>query len=214
MVNKKVYTSSFETAVQNGETELFHVSGELNRKCVMAIDEAIRACNYEMYRYKFSDAVKPVVDQFGFDRVNYVLAATVQHNENDGRYSRDNKRWAREFAVPHERYTQFVFDTHPTVIDGFIGSVRKAHVEMLAQEVGQYEKSHHMAQRNRLTFFHSDFGVFVPYPIATEKRLMERYSEIMEKKSVLAQIREARKEQKQQAAPKPERGKKRLEPEL
>jgi len=212
--SKKVYTHSIEIAVQNGETDLFHASMEKNRECVAAIDEAIRACNYEEYRYKFSEAVKSVTGQYGFERVNFVLAATLQHREYDGRFSQAHKKCARGFAVPNEAHTNFAFNTHPVVLDGFVNSVRKAHVEMLAQEVGQYEKSHHMAERNRMTYFHSDFGVFVPYPIATEERLMARHSEIMEKKSVLEQIRAARKEQKQPATPKPERDKKQRGPEL
>ncbi len=196
MDGSNIYPHSLEYAKQNGELELWREDMRQNGACVKAIDEAIRACNYEQYRYKFSDAVNTVVGKFGFERVTRTLAGAVAGSYNDGRFSSDNRQWAQRFGTPSDRRSEFVFDTHRYVLDGFISSVRKAHVEMLAQEIGQYEKSHRMAERNRLTWYHDDFGVFVPNTGVSEERLLERYGEIMEKKaerqSVLAQIRAAR----------------------
>lgn len=204
----EIYKQSADYALQSGEIDRYRESAEISLKCANAIDEAIHACNYELHRYKMSEAVKSVVDTFGFERVNWVLAATIHQQHYDGRYSTNNQKWAREFGIPDERYPGFLIHTHPAVLDGFINSVRKAHREMLAEVIRSYEQSHHMADRNRLTWFHNDFGTFVPKQGVTEQRLSEHYSEIMEKKSVLDKIRVARKEQKQPSAPKPEREKK------
>ena len=77
----------------------------------------------------------------------------------------------------------------PAVLDGFVDIVRKAHMHKLAQTVGQYEKSHRMARRNRLTYFHSDFGVFVPEANVSHQRMQTRCNEIMEKKAARAERR-------------------------
>ena len=210
----EIYKYTADYALKNGESELFHASAAVNCKCAEAIDEAIKSSNYEQYRYKFSEAVKTVVDGFGFERVNWVLASTIHQRFFDGRFSQSNQKWAKDFSIPDERYPGFIINTHLAVLDGFIDSVRKAHKEILAEAVGSYEKSHHMADRNRLTWFHNDLGTFVPNPGVTEGRLLERYNEILEKKSVLAQIRAAKKEQKQMSDPNPKRDKKKQAPEL
>jgi hypothetical protein len=211
MDSGKPYVFSHDYAMRNGELDLWREDTRLNGECIRAVDEAIRACNHEQYRYEFSGAVSSVVEAFGFGRLTHTLAGAVATSFNDGRFSSENKRWAQGFGISSDRHGEFNFDTHRAVLDGFIDSARKAHVEMLAQEVGQYEKSRRMADRNRLTWFHSDFGVHLPNPGVTEERLMERHAEIMDKKaerqSVLAQIRAARGEAKRPRKPKPERGK-------
>ena len=209
-----IYKHTADYALKNGEIEQYHASAKINDACAKAIDAVIQAGNYDQYRYKMSQATKTVIDTFGFERVNWVLASTIHQRFFDGRFSSSNQKWARDFDVPNEIHRGFIVNTHLAVLDGFINSVRKAHVEMLAEAVGSYEKSHHMADRNRLTWFCNDFGTFVPKQGVTEQRLSERYNEIMEKKSVLDQIRATRKEQKQQSSPKPERGKKKQEPDL
>jgi hypothetical protein len=209
MEDNKFYPHSLEYAKQNGELDLWREDMRLNSACVKAIDEAIRACNYEQYRYKFGDAVKAVVDEFGFERLTRTLAGAVAGSYNDGRFSSENHRWAQGFGIPSDRRNEFVLNTHKAVLDGFIDSARKVHVEMLAQEVGQYEKSHRMAERNRLTWFHNDFGMFVPNPGVTEERLLARYGEITEKKaerqSVLARIKAAREAPAKPREPKRDR---------
>lgn len=202
-MEEKIYTHSLEYAMQKGESDAYHASDSRNRKCAAAIDAAISASNYEQYHYDLSAALKTVTKDFGLDRVAWVMAATVQHFDYDGRYSHANKEWARAFPIPDERGRCPVFQSHPIVLDGFTDKVRGARLHELAQVVGAYEKSHHMADRNRLTWFHSDMGTFVPNPGITERRLAERCSEITEKQSVLAQLRAERKAAK--AAPAPEK---------
>lgn len=129
------------------------------------------------------------------------MASTVQHFDYDGRYSRANKEWAQAFPIPNEIGRCPVFQSHPIVLDGFTDKVRGARLHELAQTVGAYEKRHHMADRNRLTEFHSDKGVFVAKRGVTERQLTERRDEISEKQSVLAQLRAERKAAKATAAP-------------
>lgn len=208
-MDEKIYTHSLEYAIQKGETDAYHASDSRNRECAAAIDSAISTSNYEQYRFDLSAALEAVTKDFGLDRIAWVMAATVQHFDYDGRYSRANKEWAHDFPIPNEKGRCPVFQSHPVVLDGFTDKVRTARLHELAQTVGAYEKRHHMADRNRLTDYHADKGVFVAKRGVTEQRLTERRDEITEKQSVMAQLRAARKAEK----PAPEHGKNRHEAE-
>ena len=84
-------------AYEHGELEQYRASRKANVACAEAIDAAIS----EHYRDDClgREAVSQVVEQFGYDRMLYVLANTVRHKEQDGRISRDNKTWARTIPV-------------------------------------------------------------------------------------------------------------------
>lgn len=68
-----------------------------------------------------------IIAKYGMERVQYVLANTVQGKEYDGRFSPMNKEWARGFDIKenegHRNY--FVVESHPAVLDGFIDRIRK-----------------------------------------------------------------------------------------
>ena len=181
MEKATIYPHSVEYAIQHGEAPSYHQCLQESQACARAIDKAVIASNYELYHYDLKAAAKTVIEEFGFERTNFVLANILLNSHYDGRYSHANKEWAQGFHVAPDRY--IVCNTHPTVLDGFIDRVRKAHVHMMAQEVGQYEKSHRIALRNRLTYFHSDFGEFVAHTSVTQERLTERHNEIMERKA-------------------------------
>lgn len=201
MNDTKIYPYPLEYAKQTGELEAYWGSAKVNRECAAAIDKAISASNYEQYHYNLSDALSAVTHDFSLDRVAWVVADVIQANESDGRYSRANKEWAQDCAVPRERTRNFTLKSHPIVLDGFADKVRAARLHTLAQTVGAYEKSHHMAERNRMTYFHSDTDSFVPNAGVTERRLAERCAEISEKQSVMAQLRAQKNAEKSAPVP-------------
>jgi len=61
------------------------------------------------------------------ERIAYVLAATVQHKDWDGRLSDTNKAWAKTIPVCEDRNTYaFVVDqAHTGLVDLFVNQVRK-----------------------------------------------------------------------------------------
>ena len=66
-----------------------------------------------------------VLDEFGETRVKYVLSATLQELEYDGRFSRSNKEWGRQTEIiPSTRNYEFAVQSHPAVLDGFISDFR------------------------------------------------------------------------------------------
>ena len=79
-------------------------------------------------------------DAFGIDRVEYVLANTVQLKEWDGRFSRRNKEWASTISVVADpdpwggdRRYNFLVTTHPAILDGFVDLVHQERKLLSAQ---------------------------------------------------------------------------------
>ena len=123
-----IYRFSADTALQNKEIEAFHASRNLNVECGRAIVQAIDDSNYEQYRYDFNTAAKSVIEEYGADRVAWVVAAYINDHNYDGRFSTANKTWASEFDTPGN--LDFVFNTHPIVLDGFATNFRKIENEL------------------------------------------------------------------------------------
>ena len=96
-----------------------------NVECKLAIEQAI-ACYYDGSRLD-SAAAREVVEKFGAERVLYVLAGTLQQNEWDGRFSQDNKAWAKtakaDPLLAHRR--DFSVQSHPGLVDVFLIQVRR-----------------------------------------------------------------------------------------
>lgn len=97
--HKSLYIYSLSEAVRNNEKDLRRESYKENCDCARAIEKAIA----ENYRNNvLNDCAQPIIEKYGFNRVNWVLANTVLQNKEDGRFSEDNKRWARAFHIPRE----------------------------------------------------------------------------------------------------------------
>lgn len=131
-----VYPYPADHAREQGELDVYRASFRANVSCKDAIEAAIR----EHYRDNRLDAgaVGQVAEQFGQERMLYVLAATVRHFDYDGRISRDNKRWANTIpayqngdGMDSDRTAQFVVGAHPGLTDLFLTQAR--HEQRLRQ---------------------------------------------------------------------------------
>lgn len=125
-----VYPYPADHARENGELDVYRASFRANVSCKDAIEAAIRD-NYHDNRLDTA-AVGQVSEQFGQERMLYVLAATVRHFDYDGRISRDNKRWANTIPVYEnkdgmggDRTAQFVVCSHPGLTDLFLTGARR-----------------------------------------------------------------------------------------
>lgn len=125
-----VYPYPADHARENGELDVYRASFRANVSCKDAIEAAIRD-NYHDNRLDTA-AVGQVSEQFGQERMLYVLAATVRHFDYDGRISRDNKRWANTIPVyeskdgmDSDRSVQFVVCSHPGLTDLFLTGARR-----------------------------------------------------------------------------------------
>ena len=125
-----VYPYPADHAREQGELDEYRASLRANVSCKDAIEAAIRD-NYHDNRLDAA-AVGQVAEQFGQERMLYVLAATVRHFDYDGRISRDNKRWANTIPVYKNKdgmggdsTTQFVVCSHPGLTDLFLTGARR-----------------------------------------------------------------------------------------
>lgn len=136
-----VYPYPLDYAVENGELEQYHLSRKANIACKEAIEQAI-GDNYANNSLNTAAAVQQVADAFGFDRMLYVLAVTVQHKSWDGRFSDSNKAWAATVPVMEDRTdgsadrnVYYVVDrAHPGLTDLFLRGARKAQAQEKAKE--------------------------------------------------------------------------------
>lgn len=129
-MNQTIYPYSGEYARSAGESELYRASRQENIACKSAIEQAIRE-NFDGSHLN-DGFEREILADFGADRVQFVLANTLQNKDYDGRFSRDNKEWAQAFLIPEDkdafsgnRKLAWVVDSHPAILDGFIKQVRK-----------------------------------------------------------------------------------------
>lgn len=104
-----LYLSSFAEAKRQNEVALWRASHLENIACKQAIEESIRRGFDGMHLDR--DCARSVIDNFGFKRVGWVLSATLQQKQYDGRFSPQNKAWAAStFIPPSDRNYEFMLD--------------------------------------------------------------------------------------------------------
>jgi len=138
---KIVYPYDFKTANNRFETSYYHKNRDMNQACACAIDKAINACRYETNYYNLELAAMYVICEYGFERVNAVLAHQIQKHEYDGRYSHANKKWAKGFTL-HEN-THVFLNAHAVLIDSFTTHARKLYEVMGAERFALYGREGH-----------------------------------------------------------------------
>ena len=102
--NTPLYPHSAAYASEHGEMAQYNRSYQANFDCKEAIEHAISA-HYADNRLDTESAVKAVLEKFGSERVQFILANTIQHKDSDGRVSRDNKAWAKTIPMPEDSGT-------------------------------------------------------------------------------------------------------------
>lgn len=121
-----VYRHTAAYAREHNELPQYRESLQANIACKEAIEKAVS----ENYHGRSSDtktAAAQVMAQFPVERIRYVLAATVQQKDWDGRISDDNKAWAKTIPVADEqnRYYFVVDQCHPGLTDLFVKRFRE-----------------------------------------------------------------------------------------
>ena len=147
-------------AMEHGEVDRYMDSRKFDRECKEAVEGTIRQ-NFDGMHLKH-DIVKPLAEQYGSDRIAFVLANTLQQESWDGRFSRDNKAWAAEFYIPENLVhgidvnRELIVSSHPAVLDGFIDMFRREVLEKEKEMSAAQEKepatSGHDVQKSEPAF--------------------------------------------------------------
>lgn len=118
----EVYKHNARYAREHGELALFKQSAKLNRDCVGTLEAAIRD-GWDGAKMN-ADIIHHVVDRFGKERVEFILANTIVYRMFDGRFSRSNKEWAKTIVIT-DPVPQLVVNSHSTIVDAVVNIVRR-----------------------------------------------------------------------------------------
>ena len=110
-----------QKALEQAQAKMEH---ETKVACKNAIEKAI-AEKFDGDRLP-KDTAEGVIQEYGSERVSYVLANSVMHKREDGRFSPKNKEWAKAIE-PYAmvKNEDMVVNSHPAVLNGFINQTRR-----------------------------------------------------------------------------------------
>ena len=143
----------------NEEIARFAMKAAYNKKYPLEATGISRNCKVDIERgiathfdgmHLNTDFIANLYALYGEERMNYVLANTVQMSDGDGRYSPGNKAWAKEININNaedDRRTFYV-NSHPAVLDGFITAYRK-HVKEFKEQLDKEENKGQMSENTR-----------------------------------------------------------------
>lgn len=98
LLSTPIYLQSGAHAREHDELDVFRASFQANVACKDAIEKAISE-NYADNRLNTTAIYDDVVGRFGAERVQLVLATTIQHKDWDQHFSRDNRAWAQTVGM-------------------------------------------------------------------------------------------------------------------
>ena len=126
MDDTAVYLHTAAYAREHNELPQYRESLQANIACKEAIEKAVGE-NYHGWSADTKTAAAQVMAQFPVERIRYVLAATVQQKDWDGRISDDNKTWAKGIPAADEqnRCQLVVEQCHPVLTDLFVKRFRE-----------------------------------------------------------------------------------------
>lgn len=120
-----VYRYDMEYARRHNDISEYRKSLSANIACQRAIEKAISE-NYNANRLNAGAALEAIREEFRADRIEYVLANTVQLKNYDGRFGLSNKRWAANIDVCQDSSFE-IDEVNPGLVDLLISHLRREH---------------------------------------------------------------------------------------
>ena len=135
----------------NEEIARFAMKAAYNKKYPLEATMISRNCGSDIEKgisthfdgmHLNTDFIANLYALYGEERMNYVLASTVQMSESDGRFNPDNKAWAKGISVNNsdEDRRKFYVTSHPALLDGFITAYRK-YVKEFKEQLDKEDKT-------------------------------------------------------------------------
>ena len=123
------YRYSYKIAEQDGNIEKYRASREENRRCA----EYIQHPETGLYANAYKDYVvdkggiylDKCINEFGMERMMFVIADTVKMSKHDGRWSPEVKEWAKSFMQTHTSECS----------DCYLSQIQVGVVNILAKEI-------------------------------------------------------------------------------
>lgn len=135
----RVYPYSLAESKRLDEVADWQASHKENIRCKEFIEDSIRK---DFDGIHLGDtAIQDTIAEFGYHRTGYVLQNSLQELKHDGRFSHENKEWAERVYIPKNKANgrnpnlEFMVNSHPAVLDGFVNQFRRAY-----QELGLFEQ--------------------------------------------------------------------------
>lgn len=144
-----VYPNSRAEARRLGQTRMYEDSFRVNVDCARAIEQAIREHFNDADESLSEGCAQSVLERFGFKRVNFVLANSLQEFQKSVNckhlVSDETYRWGRgTFVPPDGKYNRyFAVDTAAGLLEAFIGQARDAY-----QTLGLFGPEHCVGNRH------------------------------------------------------------------
>ena len=127
-----LYYDSLDTARRQDDVMLWRNSFKENIRCKNAIEKAL-AENFDGMHLK-DGIIPPLAEEYGTDRLTWVLANTVKEHMDDGRFRPANKKWADGIYIPKDRRNyEFSVGSHPEIVNGLITDYRQYLSDVLHQ---------------------------------------------------------------------------------
>lgn len=147
-----LYPYSRNDARRHKETQMHEDSFRLNVSCARAIEQAIRNHFDEEGETLDAECAQSVLEQYGFKRVNFVLANSLKEfQKSDCKHlvSEETYQWGQGILVPEDgKYNRyFAVDTAAALLEGFIGQTREAY-----QVLGLFGPEHCVGSRDDQDF--------------------------------------------------------------
>lgn len=126
---KPLYRYSVEAAKHNNELDIWRESRDENIRCRDFLDEQIRE-KFDGFRLP-DECAENAVKEFGYDRTMWVIANTILERKGDGRFTKENVKWAKSLNLPSYRNNyEFALNSHSCIVDGLASDVRKMYAAL------------------------------------------------------------------------------------
>lgn len=88
-----------------------------------------------------SDCARKAIEEFGIQRVELVLAVTIQRRSWDGRFSKQVREWASARDIPPRELDRgYALNAHSVVVDGFARQYLQTVEEMAREAIAEVER--------------------------------------------------------------------------
>ena len=124
-----LYRNSRAEAIRLRELQRYDDSFHYNVSCARAIEQAIRDHFSETDGSLKEGCAQAVLKQFGFQRVNFVLANSLNEMGCKHLIQAETRQWGQKISVPPDgKYNRYyVVDTATALLEGFTRQVKDAY---------------------------------------------------------------------------------------